>query len=72
MGSGLSECISITGPLLLMQFHLVVLGFFVVVVVCVPFCLSCCFPRSSPLPLPLSSSALSQMGLNGAQNVPKV
>lgn len=55
MGSGLSGCISITGPLLLMQFHLVVLGFFFVC-----FCAFLpllCSPRSSPaiLQCPLSN-----------------
>lgn len=65
VGSGLSGCISITGLLLLMQFHLVVLVF---------VCLCAFVPVPPPPPdsLPLSSSALSQMGLNGAQNAPKV
>ena len=67
VGSGLSECISIIGLMLLMQFHLMVLFFF-----CVPFCLSSCFPRFSSLPLLLYSNALSQMGLSGAQNVAKM
>lgn len=34
-----------------------------------PFCLPSCFPRFPSLPPSLSSAALSQMGLNGAQNV---
>lgn len=38
-------------------------------VVRVPFCLPSRFPRFPSLPPSLSSAALSQMGLNGAQNV---
>lgn len=55
MGSGLSECISITGPLLLMQFHLVVLVF----VVCAPL------PPLPPLLSPASPAILQCPLSNG-------
>lgn len=59
MGSGLSECISATGPLLLMQFHLVVLFFFFLFV-----CLSAS-PAAPPLLSPASPAILQCPLSNG-------